>query len=77
MKNVINILNNHNLQIVKNVTYYVKEYECKRCKEKFTTSIRGNITYLTKERKEINSILGKIHLKKLQKKSLYNSIDFK
>ena len=70
MKNIYCLLNGHDLKVIKNVTYHVKEYMCKHCKEKFTTAQSGEITLLTNERKNINTILENIHLKKIRRKSV-------
>ena len=70
MKNLICSINGHNLKIVKNVTVYVKEYQCKHCNEKFTTSQSGQVIPLTKEREDINAILGRIHLRKANRRKI-------
>ncbi|HMB99652.1 MAG TPA: hypothetical protein VKN14_01305 [Flavobacteriaceae bacterium] len=70
MKNIYCLLNGHDLKVTKNVTYYIKEYKCKHCKEKFTTSDTGKIILLTPERKSTNAILENIHLKKIKRKSV-------
>lgn len=64
------MLNGHDLKVTKNVTYHIKEYICKHCKEKFTTSQSGGIILLTSERKNINAILENIHLKKIKRQSV-------
>jgi len=70
MKNIYCLLNGHDLKVTKNVTYHIKEYKCKHCKEKFTTSQSGGIILLTSERKNINAILENIHLKKIKRQSV-------
>ena len=54
----------HDLEITRHVTYHVKEYTCKNCKEEFTTNVNGTLTKLTPKFKEINDVLERIHHKK-------------
>jgi hypothetical protein len=63
-------LNGHDYVVTKYVTNHIKEYVCRNCKERFTTSQEGKITLLTSERKEINSLLEKIHIKKKKTKMM-------
>ena len=70
MKNIYCLLNDHDLKVSKNVTYHIKEYSCRHCKQKFTTSQSGGITLLTPERKNINAILENIHLRKLKRQTV-------
>ena len=60
----------HNYEVTKKVTYHVKEYSCKNCKEQVTTSGDGKLTLLTPKHKEINSVLERIHLKRIKRKQL-------
>ncbi|WP_412987014.1 hypothetical protein [Pontimicrobium sp. IMCC45349] len=61
----------HNYQVTKKVTYHVKEYTCKHCKEQVTTNGNGKLTLLTPKHKEINSVLERIHSKRIKsRKSL-------
>jgi len=67
----------HNYKITKRVTYHVKEYTCTHCKKQLTTDSNGNLTELTPKFKEINAILERIHLsrmERLKKKTLVSSI---
>jgi uncharacterized UBP type Zn finger protein len=57
----------HDYQTSKDVTYHVKEYTCKHCKEQVTTSGNGGLTLLTPKYKEINSVLERIHNRRLAK----------
>lgn len=60
----------HDYQVSKEVTYHVKEYTCKHCKEQVTTNGSGKLTLLTPKYKEINDVLERIHYKRLKRKSL-------
>ena len=60
----------HNYEVTKKVTYHVKEYACRNCKEQVTTSSNGKLTLLTPKYKEINSVLERIHLNRLKRKQL-------
>jgi hypothetical protein len=60
----------HDYRVTKRVTYHVKEYSCKHCKEKVTTNGNGKLTLLTPIHQEINAVLEKIHYKRTQKRNL-------
>ncbi len=60
----------HQFKISKNVTYAVKEYKCKRCGMQVTTNGNGKLTLLTPKYKEINSILERIHTRRLERKQV-------
>jgi len=60
----------HDYKVSKEVTYHVKEYTCKHCKEQVTTNGNGKLTLLTPKYKEINSVLERIHYKRLKRKEL-------
>ena len=67
----------HNYEVTKQVTSHVKEYTCKCCKKQLTTDSNGKLTELTPKYKEINSILERIHsrrLIRLQQISIASSI---
>ena len=70
MRNLYCSLFGHEYKITKHVTGHVKEYECSHCNKQFTTDQSGNIIALTPKYREINSVLERIHLKKLKKKKL-------
>ncbi|PTM10328.1 MAG: hypothetical protein DA407_03995 [Bacteroidetes bacterium] len=55
----------HDYQVSKEVTYHVKEYTCKHCKEQVTTNGNGGLTLLTPKHKEINSVLERIHNRRM------------
>ncbi len=70
MKNIYCSFFGHDYTVTKNVTYHVKEYTCKHCKEQVTTNGNGGLTLLTPKHKEINSVLERIHNNRLRKKSI-------
>lgn len=57
----------HDYHITKKVTYHVKEYTCRHCKKQLTTNSNGQLTKLTPKHKEINSVLERIHAKKMKR----------
>ncbi|WP_299250221.1 hypothetical protein [uncultured Lacinutrix sp.] len=57
----------HKYEVSRSVTYYVKEYKCRKCNKQLTTNSKGHLVELTPKYKEINSILSKIHNKKKAK----------
>lgn len=65
MKQLYCSLFGHDYKISKEVTYHVKEYTCKQCKEQVTTSGNGGLTLLTPKYKEINSVLERIHNRRI------------
>ena len=52
----------------KNITYHVKEYKCTHCKSQVTTDGKGGLTPLTPKYKEINSVLERIHNKRVSRR---------
>ena len=67
MKNVYCSLFGHDYKVSKNVTYHVKEYKCKHCQSELTTDGNGRAIPLTPKFKEINSVLNRIHTKRLER----------
>ena len=59
----------HNYVVSNDVTNFVKEYKCKYCNSQLTTSGSGNLIPLTPKFKEINSVLKRIHLRKIKRRS--------
>jgi len=55
----------HQYEVSKNITYHVKEYKCSNCNSGVTTSGNGGLTPLTPKHKEINSVLERIHNRRL------------
>lgn len=70
MKHLYCSLFGHHYQVTKKVTYHVKEYACKHCKDEVTTNGQGKLTTLTPKYKEINSVLERIHNNRLKRKQL-------
>ncbi len=67
----------HDYQVTKKVTHHVKEYTCTHCKKQLTTNSNGNLIELTPKFKEINAILERIHMSRIQrskKKTFISSI---
>ena len=60
----------HNFVVSKSVTNFVKEYKCKHCNKQWTTNGDGHLIPLTPKFKEINSVLKRIHTKKVLKRTL-------
>jgi len=58
----------HDFSVTKQVTYHVKEYECKHCKTQVTNNGTGGFTLLTPKYKEINSVLERIHTRRLERR---------
>jgi len=59
----------HNYIVSKVVTEYVKEYQCKHCKNQMTTSGNGNLIPLTPKFQEINLVLRTMYNKKVRRKT--------
>ena len=57
----------HQYEVSKKVTYHVKEYKCIHCNSQVTTSGNGNLIPLTPKFQEINSVLSRIHNKRLSR----------
>ena len=55
----------HDYKVTRHVTYHVKEYTCKSCKNELTTSGSGNLVELTPKFREINDVLERIHHKRV------------
>ncbi|RNC87190.1 MAG: hypothetical protein ED556_07150 [Winogradskyella sp.] len=68
MKSLACSLYGHDLKVTKKITSHIKEYQCQKCKKKYTTSPSGSITELTQKRQEINTVLENMHQKKLNRK---------
>lgn len=68
MKHVYCSLFGHDFQVSKDVTFAVKEYQCKHCKTEVTNNGNGNFVKLTPKYREINSVLSRIHSKRQERK---------
>lgn len=58
----------HDFHVSKQVTYHVKEYTCKHCKTEVTNNGKGGYTHLTPKFKEINSVLERIHSRRMERR---------
>lgn len=68
MKHIYCSLFGHDFKVSKQVTYHVKEYTCKHCKTEVTNNGNGGFTLLTPKYKEINSVLERIHNRRLERR---------
>jgi len=59
MKSIICKIKGHQFSTNKKVSLFIKELECKNCKQKFTTDGYGNITKLTSFWKDNNVFFEK------------------
>jgi hypothetical protein len=57
----------HQYEVSKNITYHVKEYKCTHCSSQVTTSGNGGLTPLTPKYQEINSVLSRIHNRRVSR----------
>ena len=64
MKSLICKIKGHHFSTSKKVNNLIKEFECKNCKQKFTTDGYGNIIKLTTYWKDNNAFFEKYFLKK-------------
>nr|WP_321233710.1 hypothetical protein [uncultured Psychroserpens sp.] len=67
MKSLYCSIFGHQYEVSKNITYHVKEYKCSHCNSQVTTSGNGGLTILTPKYKEINSVLERIHNRRLSR----------
>jgi transposase-like protein len=58
----------HEYIITKKVTYHVNEYKCKHCNSQVTTNGKGGLSPLTPKFKEINTVLERIHSKRINRR---------
>ncbi|QNK76973.1 hypothetical protein H7F37_12730 [Winogradskyella sp. PAMC22761] len=75
MKKLYCALFGHNYKVSKNVTYHVKEYQCKNCKTERTIDGDGKFIPLTPKFKEINTVLNHVHNRRLEKDQKVFMID--
>lgn len=76
MKNVYCSLFGHDYRVSKEITYHVKEYKCRRCNSEMTIDGHGRFIPLTPKFKEINSVLNRVHNKRLEKSRKILMIDY-
>ena len=67
MKSLYCTIFGHQYEVSKNITYHVKEYKCSHCNSQVTTSGNGGLTPLTQKYREINSVLERIHNRRVSK----------
>lgn len=58
----------HDFTVTKQVTYHVKEYKCRHCRTEVTNNGKGGFTHLTPKFREINSVLERIHTRRLERR---------
>ena len=51
----------HRYRVSRAVTHSIKEYECKCCKHEITIDIKGNITPLTENARNLNAVLARMY----------------
>ena len=64
MKKIFCNIFGHHYSVSKRVTSHIKEYKCVHCGKQVTTDVKGNLSILTPELREINDTLEFIHQKK-------------
>lgn len=67
MKSLYCSIFGHQYEVSKKITYHVKEYKCSHCKSQVTTNGNGGLTPLTPKYIEINSVLERIHNRRVSK----------
>ena len=68
MKQLYCSLFGHEYKVSKCITYHVKEYQCTKCNAQLTIDGNGKIVKLTPKQREINSILEKVHQRKIKRR---------
>lgn len=58
----------HQFRVSKNVTNYIKEYQCCRCGEEVTDTANGLLARLTPKFRETNEFLAQIHERRRKKR---------
>ena len=76
MKNLYCTLFGHDYKVSKVITYHVKEYKCKHCKSEMTIDGNGQFVPLTPKQREINTVLNRVHNKRLEKGQRLFMLDF-
>ncbi|SDR70944.1 hypothetical protein SAMN04515667_0394 [Formosa sp. Hel1_31_208] len=77
MKSLYCSIFGHQYEVSKHITYHVKEYKCSHCNSQVTTSGKGGLTPLTPKHKEINSVLERIHNRRIDRRKHKVSSDIK
>ncbi len=57
----------HNYEVSKQVTSHVQEYTCKCCKRQLNTDSNGDLTELTPQFQEINTILEVMYVRRMER----------
>lgn len=70
MKSIYCSFFGHQLEVSKKITYHVKEYKCTHCNVEMTTNGKGGLSPLTSKYKEINSVLERIHNKRMSRRQV-------
>ena len=63
MKSLICKIKGHHFNSNKKITLFIKEFECKNCKQKFIIDAYGNIIKLTSYWKDYNTFFENYYLK--------------
>jgi transcription elongation factor Elf1 len=56
-KNFICLFFGHKVLTTRTITNHIKEYKCAHCDLELTNDVKGRLTFLSPERKEINETL--------------------
>jgi hypothetical protein len=64
-ENFICLLLGHRITTTRTITNHIKEYKCTICNLELTNNIKGGITFLTPECKDINETLKNFLQKKM------------
>jgi hypothetical protein len=56
-RNFICLLFGHKIHTTRTITNHIKEYKCVHCGLELTNEVKGELTFLSAERKEINETL--------------------
>ncbi|MGS2741382.1 hypothetical protein [Sinomicrobium sp. M5D2P17] len=64
MARILCFIFGHRFRVTKEVTSYIKEYQCSCCRAEVTVNDEGRLTSLTSQLKEINETLAELHQKK-------------
>jgi len=75
MKNLHCSIFGHSFRVSKEVTFHVKEYKCRNCGLEMTIDSQGHMVPLTSKHKHINSVLHKVHQKRLEKSQRWLMIE--
>lgn len=67
MKSLYCTIFGHQYEVSKKITYHVKEYKCSHCNSQVTTNGNGGLTPLTQKYREINSVLERIHNRRVSR----------